>query len=452
MSATAPLDGPAGRWHVTIVSARGLRNADWLSKSDPYCICRVAGKPHTEFKTPVVKNNLNPVWGFEHELELAPTDSVEFVVMDKDHRPKSDDLLGRVTLTRTFFAQHLAGFSGDLRLADAGKGHDARLSLIMVPASPLPAGELQGDSGITYRSTSSHHPPSNATLLAPPAGGSHRHSTGTEAPTASSGHRYSAATEAAAMASTPVAAALSARTEETDMTRYHPPAEHGGTLGSSPPFSACATPIATVCAYTSPRYSPSTATVYQPDYRGGSTMATTPSPRTWQHQTRRLQHRPTGWEASTPYRARIEREQEIREAFETFDADGTGKVDYYSLKAAMRALGFRAKKQEVLASMRSHGCSDGVRGRVGLEAFSAILARKYEERDPLDEMLQAFRLFDKEGKGCITFHDLRLVARSLGERMTDEELQGMVEQFDAKKDGTISEAEFVRVMQSTSLH
>lgn len=41
--------------------------------------------------------------------------------------------------------------------------------------------------------------------------------------------------------------------------------------------------------------------------------------------------------------------QEIREAFLTFDTDGSGEVDYHELKAAMRALGFAVKKKELLA-------------------------------------------------------------------------------------------------------
>ena len=45
----------------------------------------------------------------------------------------------------------------------------------------------------------------------------------------------------------------------------------------------------------------------------------------------------------------MESSQEIREAFLTFDTDGSGEVDYHELKAAMRALGFAVKKKELLA-------------------------------------------------------------------------------------------------------
>lgn len=49
-----------------------------------------------------------------------------------------------------------------------------------------------------------------------------------------------------------------------------------------------------------------------------------------------------------------EQRQEIREAFDLFDTDKDGAVDYHELKVAMRALGFDLKKAEVLKLLRDH--------------------------------------------------------------------------------------------------
>mmetsp|Transcript_59754 Transcript_59754/g.187515 ORF Transcript_59754/g.187515 Transcript_59754/m.187515 type:complete len:253 (-) Transcript_59754:67-825(-) len=150
-----------------------------------------------------------------------------------------------------------------------------------------------------------------------------------------------------------------------------------------------------------------------------------------------------------PYRARLEAEQEIEDAFCTLDVDGTGEIGYRELKAAMRALGFPVKKDEVLADMREHNCLES--GRVGFRSFSKILMERFEQQDPLDAMLKSFRLFDEEGRGCITLRDLRRVSQELGEGLSDGELRSMVEQFDRNHDGEIDEEEFVRVMAATSL-
>jgi centrin-1 len=42
-----------------------------------------------------------------------------------------------------------------------------------------------------------------------------------------------------------------------------------------------------------------------------------------------------------------EQKQEIREAFDLFDSDGSGSIDAAELKTAMRALGFEPDDAEV---------------------------------------------------------------------------------------------------------
>lgn len=49
-----------------------------------------------------------------------------------------------------------------------------------------------------------------------------------------------------------------------------------------------------------------------------------------------------------------EQRQEIKEAFELFDTDKDGAIDYHELKVAMRALGFDMKKAEVLKILRDN--------------------------------------------------------------------------------------------------
>lgn len=144
-----------------------------------------------------------------------------------------------------------------------------------------------------------------------------------------------------------------------------------------------------------------------------------------------------------------EQRQEIKEAFDLFDTDGSGSIDSKELKVAMRALGFEPRKEEV-KRMISEMDKDGS-GTIEYPEFEEMMASKMAERDPREEILKAFKLFDDDNTGKISFKNLKRVARELGETMTDEELMEMIEEADRDGDGEINQEEFLRIMKKTNL-
>jgi Ca2+-binding EF-hand superfamily protein len=66
-------------------------------------------------------------------------------------------------------------------------------------------------------------------------------------------------------------------------------------------------------------------------------------------------------------------------------------------------------------------------------------------------MRKAFQLICEEGHDKITLKSLAKVAKELGENMTADELNEMIEEADRDGDGEIGEEDFVKIMKKTNL-
>jgi len=145
-----------------------------------------------------------------------------------------------------------------------------------------------------------------------------------------------------------------------------------------------------------------------------------------------------------------EQKQEMKEAFDLFDTEKTGKIDYHQLKVSMRALGFDVRKAEVIKIMKEYDRNET--GFISYPDFVDIMTAKFADRNPEDEIKKAFALFDDEQKGTIHVRNLRRVARELGEQLSDEELQAMIDEFDKNGDGVIDLEEFMSIMKQSSIY
>ncbi|NXI64637.1 CETN1 protein, partial [Anseranas semipalmata] len=155
-----------------------------------------------------------------------------------------------------------------------------------------------------------------------------------------------------------------------------------------------------------------------------------------------------------------EQRQQLREAFDLFDPDGSGQMDVKDLKArgwenagrsliTMRALGYELRKEElrrIISDIDKEGS-----GKINFESFLQVMAQKMVQPYSKKEILKGFKLFDYDGTGKISFEKLKLVASELGEDITDEELQEMIDEADVDGDGEVDREEFLRILTLTDL-
>lgn len=111
----------------------------------------------------------------------------------------------------------------------------------------------------------------------------------------------------------------------------------------------------------------------------------------------------------------------------------------------MRALGQNPTQQE-LNDLINEIDADG-NSLIDFSEFLTMMARQIKEQDVEAEILEAFKVFDSDGDGKISQAELRRVLTTIGEVLTDEEANKMLEAADTDSDGQIDIEEFARILR-----
>uniref|UniRef100_M0RDP3 Myosin light chain 6B like 1 n=1 Tax=Rattus norvegicus TaxID=10116 RepID=M0RDP3_RAT len=118
--------------------------------------------------------------------------------------------------------------------------------------------------------------------------------------------------------------------------------------------------------------------------------------------------------------------EEFREAFELFDRVGDGKLLYSQCWGDLiRTLGQNPTNAEVLKVLGNPKNNELKSRRVDFETFLLMLqaVAKHRDQDTYEDYLDRLRVFDKEGNGKVMGAELRHVLTTLGEKMTEEEVE-----------------------------
>eukprot|EP00090_Calanus_glacialis_P009105 TRINITY_DN17453_c0_g1_i1.p1 TRINITY_DN17453_c0_g1~~TRINITY_DN17453_c0_g1_i1.p1 ORF type:complete len:193 (-),score=72.28 TRINITY_DN17453_c0_g1_i1:157-735(-) len=139
----------------------------------------------------------------------------------------------------------------------------------------------------------------------------------------------------------------------------------------------------------------------------------------------------------------------FKRAFEIFDADGSGKMNFTEVDKLIMELssGQDPTDEEVVELMKQLDQDES--GMVEFEEFVRVMAKRAEETKILQkerEFREAFRMFDRDGSGKVSSTELRQVLTKSGQmKLTDEEVDEMVEGVDEDHDGMIDFNELVKM-------
>ncbi|CAJ0571932.1 unnamed protein product, partial [Mesorhabditis spiculigera] len=136
---------------------------------------------------------------------------------------------------------------------------------------------------------------------------------------------------------------------------------------------------------------------------------------------------------------------ECREVFCYFDAKGDEKIAISQVGDVLRALGQNPSENEITTCC--HTWSDS-NSRISFEEFIPMYQTVYKKRQNVEDFVEGLSHFDKEGNGMINVAELRHLLTTLGEKLSDEEVDQLLA---GRSDthGNINISDFVRQVMNS---
>ncbi|XP_063712235.1 uncharacterized protein LOC134840387 [Symsagittifera roscoffensis] len=136
---------------------------------------------------------------------------------------------------------------------------------------------------------------------------------------------------------------------------------------------------------------------------------------------------------------------ELRAAFDAFDTDQSGSIDASELGQAMKIMGKHMSERDLKEIIDK--VDDDGSGEIEFSEFLEMMVAQMHEADDTEaEVMRMFHVFDKDGDEFIDTAELKLIFMKMGEKVSDEEIDLIIEKADRDGDGKIGWEDFYKLM------
>jgi len=159
-----------------------------------------------------------------------------------------------------------------------------------------------------------------------------------------------------------------------------------------------------------------------------------------------------GWKLGPEKVLSEKQKKDIRKAFDMFDTDASGTIPKHRMNIIFRALGTDIGQTEIDAMIEEmdainlQSLSISATGRIDYNDFQSLIVKKMLADEPKFEVMKLFQHFDRDNSGVISFKNLKEVSQELGQDMTDEEIQEMIDDADVQGIGAVCQQDYWQAM------
>ncbi|KAI5789195.1 hypothetical protein FPQ18DRAFT_342086 [Pyronema domesticum] len=118
---------------------------------------------------------------------------------------------------------------------------------------------------------------------------------------------------------------------------------------------------------------------------------------------------------------------QLKESFSLLDKDGDGILSPQDLASMLSSLGLDSSPSSINAYLSS------APSPFNLASYLTHSSQQLSLLAPMSDLLAAFEAFDENDNGCVDVEELRLALTSMGERMTDEEVDRAMKGFTKRR-------------------
>jgi len=136
------------------------------------------------------------------------------------------------------------------------------------------------------------------------------------------------------------------------------------------------------------------------------------------------------------------KEKLINDIFNMYDIENSGKINSGDVRSLLLNMGYNPSNEDIIEFLKLADKTNT--GVVSKENFIKALHEKYTiPQNHLEEIKEAFKIFDMDNDGKITFKDFRNILNHFGENINDEEIDKIFKFIDADNNGLIDFNDFV---------